>query len=80
MRSIEAIAVACAIAAAGVTPAMAQQMTYGQAEFLNSCAPCHGDRGLGDGPMATNFHGPANLTKLTANNGGMFPVRPRLLR
>ena len=74
MRSIEAIAVACAIAAAGVTPAMAQEMSYGQAEFLNSCAPCHGDRGLGDGPMANDLSTkPANLTKLTENNGGTFP-------
>ena len=30
--------------------ALAQKMTYGEAEYLNSCAVCHGEFGKGDGP------------------------------
>jgi mono/diheme cytochrome c family protein len=55
-------------------PVAAQQMSYAQAEFLNSCAPCHGKEGFGDGPLAAQLsRPPANLTVLSKNNGGEFP-------
>ncbi len=63
--------VAMAVAA---TPAPAQQMEYGQAEFLNSCAMCHGPEGRGDGEFAINLSKqPADLTQLTKRNSGEFP-------
>jgi mono/diheme cytochrome c family protein len=70
-------ALGCLICAAGIlagSPAKAQQMEYGQAEFLNSCAMCHGPEGRGDGEYAINLSSkPADLTQLSRKNGGEFP-------
>lgn len=50
------------------------EMSYGEAEFLNSCAACHGERGLGNGPLAPALVArPADLTLLSQKNGGEFP-------
>lgn len=47
----------------------------GRAEFLRSCASCHGVSGKGDGPVATSLvKPPADLTKLTEKNNGVFPI------
>jgi mono/diheme cytochrome c family protein len=59
---------------AGAAPASAQHMGYCQAEFLNSCAMCHGPEGRGDGEYAINLSTkPADLTQLARKNGGEFP-------
>jgi len=52
---------------------------YGEAEFMTACAVCHGESGLGDGPMAglLNIEVPG-LTRLAADNGGVFPVMETL--
>ena len=61
--------------AAGLS-AEAQEMTYGQAEFLNSCAACHGTDGRGDGPMAEVLNTPpADLTRIAARRDGVFPAK-----
>lgn len=69
------LAVATAVfaqAQGGIAPA--QEMTYGQAEFINSCAVCHGTTGKGDGPLADELvRRPADLTRLAEKNGGEFP-------
>lgn len=63
--------VATAMAAAAQE---AEDMTYGEAEFLNSCAVCHGLSAKGDGPMAEELvTPPADLTRLSERNGGQFP-------
>lgn len=63
-----------AFALALTSAAAAQEMTYGQAEFLNSCAACHGASGEGDGPLAEELvKRPADLTRLAEQNGGEFP-------
>jgi mono/diheme cytochrome c family protein len=50
------------------------EMPYGQAEFLNSCAACHGEDGRGRGPIAGELlNPPADLTLLTRGNDGAFP-------
>lgn len=50
------------------------EMPYGQAEFLNSCAACHGEDGRGRGPIAGDLLKlPADLTLLTRGNDGAFP-------
>jgi mono/diheme cytochrome c family protein len=42
--------------------------------FQLYCSNCHGDGGRGDGPMASDLSvPPADLTKLSARNGGVFP-------
>ncbi|MEI6096863.1 MAG: cytochrome C [Alphaproteobacteria bacterium] len=44
-------------------------------DFSDLCAPCHGKGGRGDGPMAAELvKKPADLTQLSARNGGTFPL------
>ncbi|WP_378948319.1 c-type cytochrome [Mesorhizobium sp. ANAO-SY3R2] len=66
--------IAAALASMTCTTASAQQMSYGQAEYLNSCAVCHGTEGKGDGPLRDLLvKKPADLTHLSQRNGGKFP-------
>jgi mono/diheme cytochrome c family protein len=45
-----------------------------RAMFDNYCAVCHGKSGVGDGPAAKALaKAPADLTKISARNGGTFP-------
>jgi mono/diheme cytochrome c family protein len=58
----------------GLNAAAAQEMSYGQAEYLNSCAVCHGVDGKGNGPLRDLLmKRPADLTRLSKRNGGTFP-------
>jgi hypothetical protein len=51
-----------------------ERMSYGEAEFLNSCAVCHGVEGKGDGPLGDELmKRPADLTRISKRNGGTFP-------
>ena len=59
------------------TIALAQQEAtdFGKREFENSCADCHGMDAKGKGVLAANLTvAPPDLTLLTKNNGGVFPV------
>lgn len=74
MHKPSSVVAASAIALALAQGAAAQEMSYGQAEFLNSCAVCHGAEGEGDGPLADELvKRPSDLTRLAENNGGEFP-------
>ena len=43
--------------------------------FAANCASCHGDSGKGDGPRAKELGAaPPDLTKLSAQNVGVFPT------
>ncbi len=66
--------VAGAVAAFGGC-ASAQTADAGKAEFLASCASCHGGDGKGNGPVGIvlKMH-PADLTVLAKKNGGTFPT------
>jgi mono/diheme cytochrome c family protein len=45
-----------------------------QSMFREYCSPCHGSGGRGDGPAAPALKTvPADLTRLSARNGGKFP-------
>jgi mono/diheme cytochrome c family protein len=47
----------------------------GPADFMALCASCHGASGTGDGPAASGLSPrPADLTRLSAQNGGAFPL------
>jgi mono/diheme cytochrome c family protein len=48
---------------------------FSKDEFTQSCGPCHGATGKGDGPLAKSLTkaAPADLTKLSQKNGGVFP-------
>jgi mono/diheme cytochrome c family protein len=55
-------------------PLPAQELSYGEIEYLNSCAVCHGPEGKGDGPLVEELmKTPTNLTELTQQNRGEFP-------
>lgn len=43
--------------------------------FARNCAICHGETAVGDGPMIEILTvKPADLTRLSASNDGIFPV------
>lgn len=55
--------------------AQAQDAEMGEKLFQLHCATCHGERALGDGPMAPAMMiKPANLRSLSEWNGGKFPL------
>lgn len=54
--------------------AAAQDASIGAAEYMNSCAQCHGVSGEGDGVIAGFLtKSPPDLTMLQKENGGVFP-------
>ena len=56
------------------TAVLAQDTDAGAELFRIHCATCHGTDAAGQGPMAgVLVIKPADLTKLTAENGGKFP-------
>ena len=65
-----------AVSLAFASPGSAQDLTntVGEEAFRVSCAVCHGSTGQGDGEFADVLKvKPADLTKLSANNDGVFP-------
>lgn len=55
--------------------AVAEDMSFGQFEYMNSCAQCHGVDGKGGGPMASYLSsGLPDLSQIQKNNGGVFPL------
>jgi mono/diheme cytochrome c family protein len=69
---------ACTVASAQPTikkvPVSPTSAASGQEMFKTYCAPCHGLDGKGTGPAAAALKkNPANLTELSARNGGKFP-------
>ena len=70
MRTIIAVAALAAPAAA-----TAQAASVGEAEYVNSCAQCHGLSGEGDGVIAGFLDTSLpDLGMLTQENDGVFPV------
>lgn len=68
-------ALAIALALLAGTAHAADPSTFGETEYTNSCAQCHGASGKGDGPMAGYLEGSLpDLTQLQKNNGGVFPL------
>ena len=56
-------------------PGAAQDAPEGAALYIRYCAACHGMEARGDGEMAAILTVlPADLTQLSAGNGGVFPV------
>jgi hypothetical protein len=66
------MAVCIVISCVGAVCAQGQQ--WGKNEYLAACEPCHGKDGKGDGSAAGHLaKPPADLTKLSTSNGGVFP-------
>lgn len=58
----------------------AEPSKWVKADYVNSCASCHGVDGTGNGPVADQLKGePTDLTMLAKNNGGIFPY-PQVYR
>ncbi|WP_172292937.1 cytochrome c [Pseudoruegeria sp. HB172150] len=54
--------------------ACTNEVETGRASFADLCAGCHGETGQGNGPMVANLTTkPADLTRISARNGGTFP-------
>ena len=48
----------------------------GKAEYMRSCALCHGDKGKGNGIYASKLLvKPTNIALLQKDNSGVFPTR-----
>lgn len=73
---IRMMALVLAAGWACVAGAQEQEMEYGELEYLNSCAVCHGADGRGHGPLAPELRTrPADLTLLSKRNGDRFPYQ-----
>jgi mono/diheme cytochrome c family protein len=63
------------LAQSGSNPATPNDSGSGAQQFKQYCAPCHGNDGTGNGPVASELkRKPANLTLLSKNNHGVFPT------
>jgi mono/diheme cytochrome c family protein len=67
---------ACAICAGLALAACApERQVTGRALFDQYCVSCHGTEARGDGPAAAGLgKRPADLTGISARNGGTFPM------
>lgn len=53
----------------------ADKPDIGKQQYNSSCASCHGASGKGDGPVRAYLNRPPlDLTVLSKNNGGVFPL------
>jgi mono/diheme cytochrome c family protein len=68
------VAAIAAVTVASGGETVAQELDPGKAEFLSSCAPCHGSDGRGIGPVSAELKvRPPDLTMLAKQNNGVFP-------
>ena len=74
MRRFSAVAFSVVLGALPLA-GQADGLSIGEAEYMNSCAQCHGPAGKGDGVISgfLNTKLP-DLTQVQKNNGGVFPV------
>jgi hypothetical protein len=72
----KAVALMVASVVIGLTPSSwAEEVDAGKAEYLKSCAPCHGTDGKGTGPLSSRLKTkPADLTTFAKKNNGVFPL------
>ena len=64
MKRIQSTILAASIICAGASVSVAQE-SIGEREFMKNCAVCHGANGAGN----------ADLTTISARNGGQFPFQ-----
>lgn len=70
-----ALVLALAACLPGGQTETAEAIPTGAEDFQSYCATCHGSGGTGDGETAASLaKAPANLTTISARNGGTFPM------
>lgn len=83
-RGVGAAVLAAALAASGAGLVAGPQdgrvargpADEGASMYRGYCAPCHGMKGVGDGPVAAALKTrPTDLTRLSAANRGQFPAQ-----
>ena len=58
-----------------VAHAQSGKVDFGKREYVSNCTNCHGMDGKGNGPYSDLLKkSPPNLTTLSKNNGGIFPM------
>jgi len=73
-------ALAAAVAFLASTSVVLAGEKAGRAEYVASCAGCHGETAQGDGPLASMLKvAPPDLTQLAARNNGVFPFLNTLM-
>ncbi|WP_108258317.1 c-type cytochrome [Mangrovicoccus ximenensis] len=73
MTAIKGILTAIPVLALAAAAAWGDEM--GKQDYMQGCAGCHGESGLGQGPVADLLNVPVpDLTHLSAANGGEFPM------
>ncbi|MFC7703874.1 c-type cytochrome [Plastorhodobacter daqingensis] len=73
IQHVALIALGTVLAIAGCSEG--RRNVDGHTLYTDYCAACHGDSGRGDGHLAASLTPPpADLTTLSARNGGQFPM------
>jgi mono/diheme cytochrome c family protein len=58
-----------------ISTTAAWSQSAGEAEYMQACASCHGESGIGDGPLAELMTVPVpSLTTIAQQNDGVFPM------
>jgi mono/diheme cytochrome c family protein len=64
-----------ALVAVALSAGAALAQDPGEEEYMQACAACHGETGIGDGPLAELMTvSVPDLTQLSARNDGAFPM------
>ncbi len=72
MQTLKNLAAVCALALTAQA-GLADEM--GKSDFMEGCAGCHGESGMGQGPLADLLNvAVPDLTTLSAKNDGKFPM------
>jgi mono/diheme cytochrome c family protein len=75
LRVVLAIAALATAPVANADPPTKVQPKTGEQLFYSLCASCHGEKGRGDGPVASLFIvPPVDLTLIAQRNKGVFPA------
>lgn len=70
-----ALGTASLLISVSVVHAQSGKVDFGKREYISNCANCHGMDGKGNGPYSDLLKkSPPNLTTLSKNNGGIFPM------
>jgi hypothetical protein len=74
VKNVGKTCVALLMALGGSTWSVAEERSAGETLYTQYCASCHGERGNGNGPVATALTvKPSDLRTITTRHSGEFP-------